>query len=67
MNPLAENAVTKAYMIIDAIIDDNEVHQTSERRKYMLGVFNTLYIVGLINKNEYTRLTKEMEKKLPYY
>lgn len=67
MNPLAKDAVKKAYSIIEAINDDSEVHQTSERRKYMLGVFNTLCIVGLINKDEYTRLTKQMEKKLPYY
>lgn len=66
MNPKAENAVKKAYICIEAITSTSKIQQTSERRKYMLGVFNTLWCVGLITVDEYSALNAEMQKELPY-
>lgn len=66
MNPKAVDAVKKAYIVIEAITETSKVHQTSERRKYLLGVFNTLWVVGLITVEEYDALNTQMREELPY-
>lgn len=66
MNPLAEKAIKSAYTCVECITSLDKIQQTSERRKYFLGVINTLWKVQLITIDEYKQLSQDMEKDFPY-